>query len=88
MLKKWFCCNGCVRCDEFSVCEPFQLIANRRCNSFTLMVFMNKQPIQITSSVNISETDDFITFYCDNSSMLLKRLIPFMQIYFSCCPDI
>ena len=48
MLKKWFCCNGCVRCDEFSVCEPFQLIANRRCNSFTLMVFMNKQPIQNT----------------------------------------
>lgn len=51
-FKKRFCCNRSVRCN-ISHNGLFQLVTNSCCNSFSLIVCMNKQAVKITGLIDI-----------------------------------
>lgn len=66
----------------------FQLIADCRSNSFSLIITMNIQPVKVSIRGDISKSDDFSVLHCNHCNMFQKRLIPRLQINRSCCPDI
>ena len=52
--------------------QTFQFITNFSSNSFTLVVFMNKQSVQVAGVINITEANDFIILNCDYRMMFQK----------------
>ena len=88
MLEKRLCRNGGVRCDRLSGCKALQFVADRRCNALPLIIFVDIQPVQITSLINVPKTNNFAIFYCNDCFVRTERRIPRFQIHFATCPRI
>ena len=84
-FKKRFCCNGSMGCDGARN-RLLQPIADSGRNAFSLMVGMNKQTVKVSGAVYIAKADKNILFNSDDGVMILKRLVPFIQIHLSGCP--
>ncbi len=84
-FKKRFCCNGSMGCDGARN-RLLQPIADSGRNAFSLMVGMNKQTVKVSGAVYIAKAYKNIVFNSDDGVMILKRLVPFIQIHLSGCP--
>ena len=88
MLEKRLCRNGGVRCDRLSGCKALQFVADRRCNALPLIIFVDIQPVQITSLIHVPKTNNFAIFYCNDCFVRTERRIPRFQIHFATRPRI
>ena len=63
-------------------------IADRRCNALPLIIFVDIQPVQITSLIHVPKTNNFAIFYCNDCFVRTERRIPRFQIHFATRPRI
>lgn len=53
-----------------------QLITNSSCNTFPLIISMDKQMVKVARFVNISKPHDNVIINRNNAEMFLKQLVP------------
>ena len=58
----------------------FEPVTYCGCYASALKILMDKQFVQISGSIDISETYDQIVFRNDVGNMSLKRGVPFLQV--------
>ena len=88
MLEKQLCRDGSVCRECLSSREALQFVADRRCNALPLIIFVDIQPVQITSLIHVPKANNFAIHHGDNRPGRPKRLVPRLQIYFTGRPRI
>ena len=73
VFKKGLCRDRGVNGYIALRCNPFQTVAYRRCNSLTLMVFMNIEPVQIPGFRYIAKSDDRFAVHGHEAVMRQQR---------------
>lgn len=63
---------------NISLNSLLQPIANSSCNTFFLIIGMNKQTVKVTHFIYVPKAYNNFIFDCNYAVMFLKRLIPFL----------